>query len=228
MFDFNGFMVYVKEAVAKFITPMSGVFDVVGSFWFGTIIIVFVFALLLVFCAVKSGKSFPSEIKKPRTLSICAMLVAVDVVLTLVNPLQNINQYLRISFDCITLPLAGYLFGPFAACAVGIIQDIISYLIKPSGGFLFTYTICMGIKGLLFGMFLYKKNVSFVRMFLAQLVVVVFVHIILNSIALAPTVGSGLAAILPARIVKNNIVFCLIQAGLAYFIIRAVGVRFKK
>ena len=228
MNNIDVFMGGLKERLAAFLVPFNSFLNLAGNFWTGAIIILTVFLVLLLFCFIRYKKDFSAEIKKTRTLSVTAMLIAVNVVLTLVNPLQNINQYLRISFDCVTIPVAAAFFGPVTACFAAIISDIISYLIKPSGAFLLTYTICMGIKGLIFGMLLYKEKISFLRIFVSQIIVVFFVHIILNSIALAPTVQSGLAAILPARIIKNNIVFCAAQATVAYLIINVVQKYLKK
>ena len=83
--------------------------------------------------------------------------------------------------------------------------DIISFIIKPTGAFLFSYTMNTGIAGMIYGLFLYKKNLTFVRVFFCKLTVILAVNIILNSIALAPTAANGLVGIFPARLIKNII-----------------------
>lgn len=98
-----------------------------------------------------------------------------------------------------------------------------SVLSAQSGGgaYVPTYTLCVGISGLFYGLVLYRKPVTLRRVFLAKLLVILVSNILLNSIALAPTVGSGFIGILPARILKN-LLLLPIQTIVVYMILKFV------
>ena len=75
---------------------------------------------------------------------------------------------------------------------------------------------------MIYGMFLYKRRVTFLRVFLCKLTVILTVNIVLNSIALAPTAGSGIIGILPARMIKNLVLFP-IQSVIVYEILKIIS-----
>ncbi|MEE1013556.1 MAG: folate family ECF transporter S component, partial [Clostridia bacterium] len=112
-------------------------------------------------------------------------------------------------------------FGPLVCCMTGMVQDILSYLLNPVGGYIPTYTLCVGISGMIYGLLLYRKPIAFWRVLVAKTLVLVFSNILLNSIALAPTVGSGFVGILPARIIKN-LLLLPIQTVVAYLVLKFV------
>ena len=74
---------------------------------------------------------------------------------------------------------------------------------------------------MIYGIMLYNKPVTFARVFLTKLIIVVFSNIILNTVALAPTVGSGFAGIFPARLIKN-ILLLPVQAVIVYLILKYI------
>ena len=150
-----------------------------------------------------SGGNFRPVLKRPQNVAICAMLIAINVILGYFS--ISFSSYLRVGFGFITAPVAAFLFCPFIGGAVALLSDIISFIIKPTGAFLFTYTLNTGIAGMIYGLFLYKKDLTFVRVFFCKLTVILAVNIILNSIALAPTAANGLVGIFPARLIKNII-----------------------
>ena len=214
----------VESSVGAFLKPTGDFFTLLSDFKIGTVIITVMFLVLLFCCIVTDGKNFTVTVRKTRTITVTAMMIAANVILTLLNPLQNISPYLRVSFDCITLPVTAFMFGPITSGIAAIIQDVIAYIIKPSGAFLPQYTLCMGMKGLIFGLILYKKKPTFWRAFLAQLTVVIFVHILFNSVALAIAGGGAIVASLPVRIVKN-IILLPIQAILMYVVLTVLDKR---
>ena len=75
---------------------------------------------------------------------------------------------------------------------------------------------------MIYGMFLYKRRVTFLRVFLCKLTVILTVNIVLNSIALAPAAGSGIVGILPARVIKNLVLFP-IQSVIVYEILKIIS-----
>lgn len=59
------------------------------------------------------------------------------------------------------------MFGPIPAAIVGALGDILSFIIAPTGAYFPGFTINGFITGFIYGMFLYKNNVTPLRVVLA-------------------------------------------------------------
>ena len=215
---FDGAMESLKSAVASVIKPMGAFLNVFSNFWIGAALIAAVFVILLVINILRRKTNFLKTLKSPYTLAICAMMIAVNIALGYYT--LRLSSYLRIGFGFVTQPIVALLFGPAVCCITGISQDIISFVMQPTGAYIFTYTLNVGIGGMIYGMMLHGKRVSFWRVFLTKLIIISVVNIVLNSIVLAPTAGGGMVGILPARIIKN-ILLLPIQAVVVYILLKA-------
>lgn len=214
---FDSAMDSLKAVFSAFIRPMAVFFDIFSDFWLGMALVAVVFMILLVFSVWRDGIEFAKVIRNPRTVAICAMMIAINAVLGFYTPV--ISNYLKIEFGFVTLPVVSMLFGPITGCLMGMVQDIVCLVVKPTGGLLIALTLTDGITGIIYAAAFYKKKITFVRVLLAQLVVVVIVNITLNSIALAPVAAGGLVAILPSRVIKNFIMLP-VQAVIMYAILK--------
>lgn len=87
--------------------------------------------------------------------------------------------------------------------------------------------MCVGISGMIYGLMLYNKPVSLVRIFITKLLIAMFSNVVLNTIALAPTVGSGFIGIFPARLVKN-LLMIPIQTVVVYFVLKYIMPHIRK
>lgn len=210
------------DAVSGFINPLNGVLSVFSNFWTGMVLILLIFLISVAVSAVKNGREFAVTIKKPRTLSVCAMLIAVNVVLGQFT--LPISDSVRIGFGFVTVPVASMLYGPLVGCTMGMIQDVVSLMIKPTGGLIIALTLNAGLMGIIYATFFYKKKISFAKVLAAQFVVVCVINVILNSIALAPVVGSGMVGILPGRLIKN-IVMLPVQTMIMYLLLKTVDLK---
>lgn len=214
---FDGAMDTTKAFIRSAIEPTEKFLNIFSDFHTGAILIPVVFALILIVCIRYSDGNFRSVLKTPKNAAICAMLIAVNVILGYFT--ITFSAYLRVGFGFITTPVAAFLFGPFVGGAVALLSDIVSFIIKPTGAFLFTYTLNTAVAGMIYGLFLYKKNLTFGRVFLCKLTVILVVNIILNSIALAPTTANGLIGIFPARLIKN-IILLPIQSLIVFEVLK--------
>lgn len=221
---FDGTMDAVKAAIRAFITPMEAFLKVFSNFWVGGAFIIFVFGLFLTINIIRSGPQFSKDIKKAQTLSFCALMIALNVILGYFS--CDITGYIRVGFGFITLPVVATFYGPLVGCIAGLMQDLVSFILKPTGGYLFTLTLNVGISGMIYGLMLYNKKITFWRVLLSKVIIIVFVNIILNSVALSPTVGSGLVGILPSRIIKN-VLLLPIQTVIVYILLKGIKSRIK-
>ncbi len=212
------------NAVSGFIKPLNGFLSIFSNFWTGTVLILIIFLILVAVSVAKDGREFAMTIKKPQTLSVCAMLIAVNVVLG--QFALPISDSVKIGFGFVTVPIASMLYGPLAGCTMGMIQDVVSLMIKPTGGLIIGLTLNAGIMGIVYAGFFYKKKIFFLKVLAAQIVVVCVINIILNSIALAPLTGNGMVGILPARLIKN-IVMLPVQTMIMYLLLKTVDLKIK-
>lgn len=215
----------LKAALRTFLEPAKPYLTIFADFRFGVVLTVLAFVVMMSICAAKDGRMYAGEVKKTRTVAMCSMLIAINVIAE--SLAQDLTAYIRVSFGFVTVPIAAMLFGPYAACMVGILQDVAGFLVRPTGAFILTLTMNEGITGMIMGILLYKKKVSVIRVLVAEIVVSVFVSVILNSVALAPTVGSGLVGILPSRIIKN-IIMLPVQTAVVYAILKVIRLRVKR
>ena len=117
-----------------------------------------------------------------RDIAVMGLLVALNVVLSQLIAITIIPKLLILSLGFVPLALAGMLFGPAPAATVAVIGDILGALLFPQGEFYFGYTLTAFLTGLLYGLFLHKKELSVQRAALCQLLVSVFCYAILNSL----------------------------------------------
>ena len=82
-------------------------------------------------------------------------------------------------------------------------------------------TLNSALAGVIYGIFLYKKKISFWRILAAGVVVGFLCNIIITTWLLVPITGKGFFVMLPTRLLKNVVmipinafIFYLLQQGL--------------
>lgn len=122
------------------------------------------------------------NLKKSRTLSITAMFVALNVTLDLLNLRIQLTPDLRIGVGFVTSAMVGMLFGPIPAMIAGAAGDMLGWLVNTGGGGYFPgFTITAILAGMIWGLFLYQKKPSFLRLLVARLSISILLNIGLNS-----------------------------------------------
>ena len=109
------------------------------------------------------------EFKKIRTITTASMFAAIGVILGAYT--IQVGNYLKIGFSGIANQFVYYLFGPVVGCFYGGALDILKYLVKPTGAFFPGWTLSAMVAGVIYGCFFYKKPLSLVRVFVAELTV---------------------------------------------------------
>ena len=219
MTNFDTLMDRYKSGIKDLLSPLKFLLDIFSDFWISLVFIISIFVLLLLYCIIIRKDKFREHFKHTHVLAICSLMMALNIVLGYFT--IQFSAYLRIGFGFMTQPIIAMLFGPLVACVTGIIQDIISLILRPTGPYNPIYSLSVGISAIIYGIMLYKKNPTFIRVLLTKLLIIIVGNIILNSIALAPTVGNGLIGILPSRILKNILIFP-IQTIVVYIVLKFV------
>ena len=91
-----------------------------------------------------------------RTLTTLAMLIAIEVIL---SRFLSVNAWnIKIGFGFIPVVIAAVLYGPLAGGIVGALSDFIGALLFPIGTYFPGFTLSSFLMGVVFGLFLYKKQ----------------------------------------------------------------------
>lgn len=150
--------------------------------------------------------SSSQELKKVPVLAVCAMFAALALILNSVASI-SIGPYIKIGFSAIPNQLVDYLFGPVTGSLFAGILDIVKYVMKPDGAFFFGFTFNAMLAAFIYGCFYYKKKLTLRRVLLAKLIVVLVVNVLLSTLWLDMLYGKGFLVLLPARAVKNLIMW---------------------
>lgn len=141
------------------------------------------------------------KLKETRVISACAVLIALYVVLY-AYPIKLAPE-LRITFTFIPLALSGWIFGCVPAMLVGGISDIISALLFPQGAYFPGFTLTAILSGLIFGLFLYKKEKVVLGVIVSRTLINLLLNIALNSLWLSMLYKKGFIVYLASHFFKN-------------------------
>ena len=150
--------------------------------------------------------SSSQELKKVPALAACAMFAALAMILNSVASI-SIGPYIKIGFSAIPNQLVDYLFGPVTGSLFAGVLDIVKYVLKPDGAFFFGFTFNAMLAAFIYGCFYYKKKLTLWRVLLAKLIVILVVNVFQNTLWLDMLYGKGFLVLLPARAVKNLIMW---------------------
>lgn len=115
---------------------------------------------------IKIVKNSALECKSIYTLAGIAMLLALRVVLGLFAnaTLPAFGNTVKLSAAFLPIALTGAMFGPLPAMLVGAMGDVLSFILAPTGGAFFPgFTVSGLLTGLIYGMALYKNQITLPR-----------------------------------------------------------------
>ncbi len=143
------------------------------------------------------------EIKDIRSLTGAAMMTTLDVILDFFR--IAISNVMEISFSFLAVATAGMMYGPIVGGIVGGAGDIIEFIIRPTGPFFPGFTLNKILVGVIYGLFLYKKEITWKRIALAVLIENFLCTLVLTPIWLKILYGTELFAI--PRIIKMVVLY---------------------
>ncbi len=170
---------------------------------------------------------FPSDLAKDvRLLVFTAVLTALAIILNSYGKIR-ITETLEVRFSFLPIAVSGYLFGPFIGAIVGILADVVGYLLNPTGAYFPGFTLNYALIGVLFGLFIYRvrpAQLSFaVRLVIAELLHTFVINLVLNSMWLSILYGKGFWFRVTASFLKQ-IITAPINCALLYLVLTAVAV----
>lgn len=150
-----------------------------------------------------------------KMLVTAALLIALQIIL---SRFLSINAWnLKIGFAFTAVFVAAYLYGPWFSAVVAVIADVVGASLFPSGAFFPGFTVTAVLSGLVFGVFLYKKQTPG-RIIAAVAIDQLILGLLLNSYWLSILYGSPYVPLLATRAVQ-----CLVMMPVMYFTISALS-----
>ncbi len=141
-----------------------------------------------------------NHVKKTVYMS---MFIAIEVILT--RFLSIHTPIVRIGFTFLPIAVSAMMFGPVYSGIAAAMADLTGMMLFPTGGSYFPgFTLTAFLTGFIYGVFLYKKNISLTQIILAVIASTV-ISLGLDTVWLWIITGQGILAILPVRIVKSVI-----------------------
>jgi len=159
--------------------------------------------------------------KKTRVLVFLSLLVAMDVLLIHMVPVIQID-IIRISFGFVPQSFTSMLLGPLFGGIGAALGDIIGMIVAPKGAYFPGFTLSAILTGVIYGLFLFKKPKTLLRITLAVICITLFVDIGLNTYWLTILLGKGYMVMLPPRIAKSA-AMVPVQVSLIYLLWRYAG-----
>lgn len=155
------------------------------------------------------------DFKKLSTLAFSAVMIAACVALSYL-PSIHIGDRVRISWGFLARALCGLVGGPINALVFGAAEDTISYLLHPTGPYFPGYMITTMLGTLIYALFLYRTEVTVLRIFLAKLCTNIS-NVTLGALWSALLYGKGYLYYASTSLVKNVLMLPVQTAMLAVF-----------
>jgi len=144
--------------------------------------------------------------RETMTLCLAGLFVALTIVTTRLLAYQSPDGLFRISPQFAVVGLSAWLLGPGWGMAIAVVADMLGMAIFPSPfPILPLITVAHGVRGLIFGIFLYRKKPWHVRNYAAIFTSWVIVDLVIMSYALTAISPNGFLPILCTRIVPTTI-----------------------
>lgn len=141
-----------------------------------------------------------------QRLTILALLLAVNVILSIVPFLSIHTSFFKMNFSFLTLVIGGAVLGPVEAALIGAGADILVFFLQPVGPFFPGFTITAFITGIVYGLF-FKEKITRIRNLGATAIVQFIIGLGANTYCLSLLYGKGYFALLPGRIAQALILF---------------------
>lgn len=143
------------------------------------------------------------ELKKTRSLTTLALLIALTVIVDFFT--FQPFQYLHLSFEFVPKAAIGMLFGPVPGMLAGAASDLISFALNPKGAYFPGYTLTAVVSGLIYGLILYRRKITWPRAAVAVAAVTLVCNVGLNNLWTFLLMGPGFWGLLPARLIKSAV-----------------------
>ena len=146
-------------------------------------------------------------LKQPRLLAVSALLLAASIAIASVFIPLPAN--LRVYFSFLPKALCGAVCGPVCGVLFGAAADLLGYMLHPSGGFFFGYTLSSMTGMLLYGLGLFRARLTPRRLAITKLAVNLLCNVGLGALWSAMLYQKGYLFYLGTSRVPENAAACI-------------------
>ncbi len=168
------------------------------------------------------------NMKRVRTLVFMALFISMDVVLTRMLGITTwiATSMVRISFGFIPIAFSGIMFGPVLAGVTAALSDTIGIMLFPSstGPYFPGFTVSAFLCGVIYGLLLHKKQITFFRVLFTVLLIRLFVDVGLNTVWLTIMLKTSWKALIGIRLIVSAIMLP-VQTVMIFTLWKALGER---
>lgn len=148
------------------------------------------------------------EHSKITKLVVISFMITLEVLLTRIFAIFMPTSF-RLSLGFLPVSMTAIIYGPLWAGTAYALGDIIGMLIFPMGPYFPGFTLTAFLTGIVFGLVLHKKPITFKRTLLASLIVVVVLNLILDTFWLYLLYDQAVIAMLPLRLLKAGLTLAI-------------------
>lgn len=142
-----------------------------------------------------------ATLRQPRLLAIAALFLALCIaIFSVFIPLPN---NLRIYFTFVPKALCAAICGPIAALVFGFADDLLGFMIHPSGAFFFGYTLSAVMGMLIYALGLFRAKITVWRIAITKLAVNLLVNVGLGALWSSMLYGKAYLFYAGTSLVKN-------------------------
>ena len=154
-----------------------------------------------------------------RMLVFAALMIAMARALSMLPSIPV--GHTKITFGFLARALCALVCGPVTALAYGFAEDILGFILKPTGDFFFGYTLSTMLGVMVYALFLYRSRVTVLRLVAANAVVNIGVNAALGSLWTMMMRGGGYWGWFIGSLSKN-LVTIIPKAVLLYLLFQAL------
>lgn len=164
-------------------------------------------------------KAAVADLYSTRNLVFAALMVAMARVLALIPSIPIAHTKLSFSFPA--RAMCALVCGPVAGMVYGFVEDILGFILQPTGEFFFGYTISTMAGMLVYALCFYRRRVTVVRIVVANVLVNIFVNALMGSLWTMMIRGGGYWGWFTVSLSKNLLTI-IPKSVVLYFFFQAM------
>ena len=164
-------------------------------------------------------KAAVADLYSTRNLVFAALMVAMARVLALIPSIPIAHTKLSFSFPA--RAMCALVCGPVAGMVYGFVEDILGFILQPTGEFFFGYTISTMAGRLVYALCFYRRRVTVVRIVVANVLVNIFVNALMGSLWTMMIRGGGYWGWFTVSLSKNLLTI-IPKSVVLYFFFQAM------
>lgn len=159
------------------------------------------------------------ELKKLETIVMTALLIAIGIILGYFS--IQLTDSIKIGISFVATQLTAVLYGPVVGGIMGGVADILKFIIKPTGAFFWGWTLNAIVGPVIYGMMLYKKKLTFLRIIVSKIVVAIVVNMFLGCLWSSMLYGKGFWVLMGTKAIQQ-VIQVPIQSVIFYIFVKAL------